>query len=1094
MAARNEIQDPQGHVRYKPSGFFLLRTPVLPFDDFANWAANLRAALLFLSELSSPDTPDAVLEDIVRLRQRMHSIIDKPIIRQAIFLSSPSLESAIRYWLDDPTTKKGSQVERALTRYFARMAGRSTPFGLFSASSFGTIGMETRLVVAPLSECRTSSSMDFRYLDSLTDSLQSEFRDHLRWWPNSSFLKVGDSFRYIQSKKGNEKSSHTSVRLRADKYLRAILNGASGGASLGVIARHLRSSFEELLTVPDEEINDYLQTCVVEEILVTDVSPQSTGVSALDDAFHALDSFPEGASRARAIRAAQAELQSIDRKGIPVSTVAYKPILDRLKSLSPFSLAELPIQVNLFRPLVQSTVDSRVAASMLSGVTFLSKIGASPVNPDRKLRKFRLNFRERYGAAWVPLEYALDHEFGIGLDRAQLGGTSPFLTGIQAYMADTETRSGLTPFHRTMISKLFRGNREIDICQSDFDGQTLIPTQLPDAFSLTGTIMASPELSNASKTPCVILRAAAGPSGVLTMGRLAHLDPLLEASMLEHIQHEERLQPDAVFAEVTYLPRGRIGNILFRPRLRRYEIPYLSHSQRDDESQIEISDLLVTVAPDDDIILYSKRLQKRVVPRLSSAHQFTNTMWPAVYRFLCYLQYEPSKTVPLFNWGPLGGLPFLPRVRFENLILSLATWNLSRKDIDGLLESITTQDAFMWFQAIRRKLDLPRWVSLAEGDQLLPVDLDNPLSVESVAQLIRRSGTARLQELPEYEELCVTAEEGRYHHELTIPYVRQASVPQKDAIPESLRNYLSFAGLGDKLKRTFLPGSLWTYFKIYAGFVSLDEFIAWQLPKMIDSLKSRHGIEEWFFVRYEDPESHLRIRFKSSAHGTHDGIIASVHRELQPLLVQGSIWKVELGTYEREIERYGGLEGMELSEQVFAADSAAVLRIVSKTLADENPMLRWQTAILGIDRYLADAKLGYQDRLRLCKDVRNHLQKEFRPSRAMLGVVASKVRENRMLLDEIVNSTAMNGTGEGLDLTAFEERSGRVCACMRSLRDLDAYGKLAVTFESILSSYIHMFLNRLFAEEQRLHEFVLYSMLVQAYEGQRANEGAQSTI
>jgi hypothetical protein len=42
-------------------------------------------------------------------------------------------------WVEFPESKKGLQAERALTRYFMRMTGRSTPFGLFSGCSVGTM-------------------------------------------------------------------------------------------------------------------------------------------------------------------------------------------------------------------------------------------------------------------------------------------------------------------------------------------------------------------------------------------------------------------------------------------------------------------------------------------------------------------------------------------------------------------------------------------------------------------------------------------------------------------------------------------------------------------------------------------------------------------------------------------------------------------------------------------------------------------------------------------------------------------------------------------------------------------------------------------
>ena len=50
----------------------------------------------------------------------------------------------------------------------------------------------------------------------------------------------------------------------------------------------------------------------------------------------------------------------------------------------------------------------------------------------------------------------------------------------------------------------------------------------------------------------------------------------------------------------------------------------------------------------------------------------------------------------------------------------------------------------------------------------------------------------------------------------------------------------------------------------------------------------------------------------------------------QLLLEDGQLWRLQLDTYEREVERYGGPEGMVLAERLFQADSEAVLEIVEQ--------------------------------------------------------------------------------------------------------------------------------------------------------------------
>ena len=126
----------------------------------------------------------------------------------------------------------------------------------------------------------------------------------------------------------------------------------------------------------------------------------------------------------------------------------------------------------------------------------------------------------------------------------------------------------------------------------------------------------------------------------------------------KHLLAEQSLEPEAVFAEIVHLPAGRTGNVLLRPVLREYEIPYLARSGTSPERQIPVTDLTVTVA-EERIILRSTRLQREIIPRLTTAHYFAAGGLD-VYRFLCLLQ-EQSTALPLnWNWGALGSAPFLP--------------------------------------------------------------------------------------------------------------------------------------------------------------------------------------------------------------------------------------------------------------------------------------------------------------------------------------------------------------------------------------------------------------------------------------------------
>ena len=158
----------------------------------------------------------------------------------------------------------------------------------------------------------------------------------------------------------------------------------------------------------------------------------------------------------------------------------------------------------------------------------------------------------------------------------------------------------------------------------------------------------------------MLLHDVGGPSGANLLGRFCHGDPDLHANVAEHLREEEALDPDALFAEVVHLPEGRLGNVLLRPLLRRGEIPYLGRSGSPADQQIPVTDLTLRLV-DDRFVLRSRRLGRRIVPRLTTAHNFRGRALN-IYRLLGLLQSEGRLPGCTWDWGALAALPFLPRV------------------------------------------------------------------------------------------------------------------------------------------------------------------------------------------------------------------------------------------------------------------------------------------------------------------------------------------------------------------------------------------------------------------------------------------------
>jgi len=120
--------------------------------------------------------------------------------------------------------------------------------------------------------------------------------------------------------------------------------------------------------------------------------------------------------------------------------------------------------------------------------------------------------------------------------------------------------------------------------------------------------------------------------------------------------------------------------------------------------------------------------------------------------------------------------------------------------------------------------------------------------------------------------------------------------------------------------RDFPPGSEWIYIKIYCTNRSAEYILLNVLLPWLDINKSR--ISQLFFVRFHDPDSHLRVRFRGARKDIKD-----VQYELQSLLAQKHnselVQKAYFDTYQREIERYSA-EMIDIAESVFHRGSEVV--------------------------------------------------------------------------------------------------------------------------------------------------------------------------
>src|SRR5262249_29903506 len=192
--------------------------------------------------------------------------------------------------------------------------------------------------------------------------------------------------------------------------------------------------------------------------------------------------------------------------------------------------------------------------------------------------------------------------------------------------------------------------------------------------------------------------------------------------------------------------------------------------------------------------------------------------------------------------------------------------------------------------------------------------------------------------------------------------------------------------------RSFPPGSEWLYVKLYTSPAILDQVLRDVVGPLVETVLRAGAVDRWVFIRYGDPDWHLRLRFHGQPARLHAEVLPALQASAAPLLADGRACRLQIDTYEREVERYGGPEGVVLAERMFHADSEAVLELSELLVEDARGDVRWRLALLGMHLLLTDLGLDLDGRRAVLRAVRKAFAAEFHAHASLRHQLGSRFR------------------------------------------------------------------------------------------------------
>ncbi|GAA4763149.1 MULTISPECIES: lantibiotic dehydratase [Flavobacterium] len=944
--------------------------------------------------------------------------------KEVIFLASPILFEEVSKYIENNTNKDvKKKIFISLAKYYQRYSTRCTPFGMFSAVSVIPLKEKTSVNYSRLKRTTRIDNFFISQFIQVVEKKQ-EFREGLKYKLNSSFYNLNDSYRYIESKILTFQKKYEISSIEKDIYIEKIVNNARGYQKFNYYVECLVDD-----EIAYDDSKDFINLLIDSQILISNLEPSIVTDNPISEILKVLNELNTNnvSFYIAIVENVQNILNQIDSEifSLDIYEKLYKEI-DKLGI--DYNKSKL-VQVDCYLDAESSSLNKEVFTQILDVFPILNR---NYIKPKSNLDAFMETFSKRYDTTIQPLTIVLDPDLGI------------------KYPQHFDKNEIVTK--EIDIFKIFYENIGKDVLYLDDKDITRLNINKDNMQASFNAVFS---LVKSEESEMILFDFVGGNSANDLFGRFTHLNDNIYDLVNKIAKHEIDFYEDFIIAEILHLPESRTGNILFRKKIYDYNISYLANSTLDEEFEINIQDINIEII-ENIVFLVSKKHNKYIIPRLNNAHNYDASTLP-IYRFLCDVQNQSKIRGLSFNFGKiLNNISVFPRVVYKNIILFPKTWVLENSDINYIKEIFSKK-------IFETKFKLPKIFLLINGDNNLFVNLDNELSVQCFLDEIKKSNRIILREYFFPSDNIKNINGEVCSNEFHLPFINKnkgLKAPKKENVV--------------KTKDFLTDDNDWVYFKIYGGNKILEKILTSDIDAFANKFSS--DIEKWFFIRYYDDEygHHLRIRFLSPTDSSRKNILYNFINEINYYVKNEYVYKFSIDTYRRENSRYVIKNfDIECSESFFHYDSIYILSILK--LPNINNDLKHIIGMLNIEYLLNAVDYNIEQKLEFTSNLRKSFYKEFGEQKNHAEFLKDKYRNNKNLIDSLFPFYSNSN-----DYPELHEIHAKRNIQTKNIFDILKNNEFS-DINFILSSYIHMSLNRLFMKDNRWNEFIVYDFLSKYY-------------
>ncbi|MFI1170286.1 lantibiotic dehydratase [Streptomyces melanogenes] len=837
-----------------------------------------------------------------------------PLLREAVELSSPSLARLLA--ADRPLA--GDALRRAATavgRYRLRMTTRPTPFGLLAGVGLARFGEAASVRWG--GHHRASVRSDLGWLAKVVKRLHQD--------PAvlPGLLLVADQQCVVRGSRlvlpyvprdGDDTLEEVSVR-----HTPVVAEVLRNAASPVAFAKLVAGVSEAFPTAPSDAVVNLVRTLVARGFLHTDLFPAPDSTDPLG---HVRDRLPEDLPLRGELEGIRSELlrcEDLEAGGDGARLKALQVAREHMTALCPSDHVlhvDLVLDADVVLPEAVREEFERAATALWR----LSPPRTAPAH----LRAYHRAFVERYGMERaVPVTELLDPADGLGppdgYEHPAVPRPGADAEPHEGDLEDVERRRLLAELAAGALADLSPGaplpevvlNGALFARLAGPDPDGTAANRLPDTLELYAELVGeSAGRLDSGKFRIALSPVVGSDVAGATFGRFAA--ELGGPELMARVSGAQAPmggdgEPVPVHLEFTPV-RPRHANIARTPRWLGHRVVVSAFPEAAGPEVLSLDDLVVHADPER-LSIRSRSLGR---PVRVTAHHVLNkrTGAPNVARFLHEVgRLSGHRLWQPWDWGTAATNPALPRVRYGRTILAPASWRLT----------LSTAAFEEWCAALpewRRRWGVPASVRLVTGDQRITLDLDLPWHQRLLYAHARTAEATLLQEDPAAAGTgWLRSPEGAHTAELVVAlHAREQPAPRPQMPPMAVRR---------TPQTVSLPGGDWLYARVDIPQARQDTVIEEWLPQLAAALPA--GIDRWFFIRYRDPQPHLRIRFHGESPARTADLLTVVRDWAAELRAAHLASGLRLETYDPELERYGGPEAMAAAERVFHADSLVAL-------------------------------------------------------------------------------------------------------------------------------------------------------------------------